>query len=74
MRAVVNPVDDLEGLHELLAIAGANVSLETVARWSPALRAEAIVWANTQCEAWATDTTLVIRWPAHVRLAHVPWS
>jgi hypothetical protein len=57
---------DYEGLHQLLAIAGANVSVEVIARWSAPQRADAIVWAQAQIVAWRTDKSALVCWPEHV--------
>jgi len=62
-----------EDVHQLLAVAGANVSVAVISRWSAKQRAEAITWAQAQIAAWVKDKTgwrSSVRWPKHVSSAH----
>src|SRR5262245_53907813 len=64
------PHDDV---HQLLALAGANISNATLAAWSAAQRDDAVAWARAQLVAWQRDRKgyeTSVFWPEHVSLAH----
>jgi hypothetical protein len=63
-------------LRELLAIAGANIAVQAIARWSTRERNEAIAWAHAQVEAFRKDKpgwTTSVFWPEHVSRANRAW-
>lgn len=67
---------DCQGLRELLAIAGANITVQAIARWSHRERAEAIAWAHAQVEAFRKDKPgwkTSVFWPEHVSRANRDW-
>jgi len=69
----MKPIDDYEGIHQLLTVAGANVSMSVIRTWSQRKRAVAIRWAKAQVAAWAKDKNgwqTSVYWPAHVSSAH----
>jgi len=69
----MKPIDDYEGIHQLLTVAGANVRVGVIRSWSQRNRAAAIRWAKAQVAAWAKDKPgwqTSVHWPAHVSSAH----
>src|SRR5262245_6267529 len=63
-------------VRELLTIAGANVSVRVIARWSKRQRVAAITWANDQIAAWSKDKagwTTSVFVPEHVSSANRGW-
>src|SRR5262245_18529857 len=69
----MKPIDDYEGIHQLLTVAGANVRVSVIRTWSQRKRAVAIRWAKAQVEVWAKDKLgwqTSVRWPEHVSSAH----
>jgi len=62
-----------DGVHQLLAVAGANVNVAVIRRWSARQRVEAVAWAQAQIAAWAKDKSgwrTSVYWPEHVSQAH----
>jgi len=67
---------DCQGLRELLAIAGANVAVQAIARWSHRERAEAIAWAHAQIDAFKHDKPgyqTSVFWPEHISRSNREW-
>lgn len=71
-----HPKNCTQCVRELLTIAGANVSVRAIARWSRRQRAEAKTWAHEQIAAYARDkpgwqTSVFV--PEHVSSANRGW-
>lgn len=65
---------ECDSIRQLLTIAGANVSVESIKPWSRAQRDEAITWARAQLAAWSKDRLgyqTSVFWPEHVSVSHV---
>lgn len=76
MRAGAHSRNCVECLHQLLAIAGANISARSIGRWSRRQRADAKAWANAQIAAYSKDkpgwqTSVFV--PEHVSSANRGW-
>lgn len=72
--ALVPSTEPHDDVHQLLALAGANVPHAAIAAWSPAQRDDAVAWARAQLVAWQRDKPgwqTSVYWPEHVSLAHV---
>jgi hypothetical protein len=69
-------LNDCTGIRQLLAVAGANVSVQAIAKWSKRQRAAAITWAHEQIAAFRADKpgwSTSVFWPEHVSRANRDW-